>query len=62
MNEPEKQENLCLIPIQPNYSPLRFQIRRILSPEFNLNVESECSKGEITQKKLVKIGKVRRTS
>jgi hypothetical protein len=50
MNEPEKQENLCLIPIQPNYSPLRFQIRRILSPEFNLNVESECSKGEITQK------------
>jgi hypothetical protein len=50
MDESEKQENVYLISIQPNYSLLRFKIRRILSPEFNLNVESKCSIDEITQK------------
>jgi hypothetical protein len=50
MNEPEKQENLCKISKQPSYSLLRFKIRRILSPEFSLNVESKCITDEITQK------------
>jgi hypothetical protein len=56
MNEPEKQENLWQISIQPNYSHLRFKIRRIPSPEFYFIVESECSTDETTcaQKKLAK--------
>jgi hypothetical protein len=37
--------------VQPNYSLLRFKIRKILSPGFNLNFESKCSTDEITQKK-----------
>jgi hypothetical protein len=48
MNEPEKQEN---------YSLLRFKISRILSPECNLNVESKCSTGEITQKVCFKLAR-----
>jgi hypothetical protein len=38
------------------------QNKQDFSPEFNLNVECECSTDDLTQKKLVKIGKVRRTS
>jgi hypothetical protein len=56
MNEPEKQENLYQISIQPNYSLLRFKIRRILSPEFKLNVESKCST-QITQKIWLKLAR-----
>jgi hypothetical protein len=62
MNEPEKQENFCQISIQPNYSLLRFKVRRILSSEFNLNVESKYSTDEIIPKIWFQIGKVRRTS
>jgi hypothetical protein len=43
--------------MQPNYSVLRFKIRRILSPEFNLNVESKCSTDEITQKGWLKLAR-----
>jgi hypothetical protein len=55
MKEHEKQENLYEISIQPNYSLLRIKIRKILSPEFNLNVESKCSLDEITQKVCLKL-------
>jgi hypothetical protein len=57
MNEPEKQEMLYLISIQPNFFLLRFKIRRILSPEFNFNVESMCSTDEITQKVWLKLAR-----
>jgi hypothetical protein len=43
--------------MQPNYSVLRFKIRRILSPKFNLNVESKCSTDEITQKGWLKMAR-----
>jgi hypothetical protein len=32
-------------------------MRRIFSPEFNLNVESECSTDEITQKIWLKLAR-----
>jgi hypothetical protein len=50
MNKPEKQENLCQISKQTNYSLLIFKVRRILSPKFHLNDEFKCSTDEITQK------------
>jgi hypothetical protein len=48
---------LCKTSLQPNNSLLIFKIRRILSPEFKLNVESECSTDEITQRNWLKLAR-----
>jgi hypothetical protein len=49
MDEPEKQEDLFYFSIKPIYSVLRLKIRKILSPDFNFEVEPKFSTDDITQ-------------